>query len=102
MTCLPADIGRMINLEQLILTYNLLTLKSIPQTLTFCSSLTHLFLDNNHFDALPGFLLDMAHLKTVRRHGNHNYFKSTFIWYHHNLNERYVIYLFCLFIIHFI
>ncbi|XP_075222831.1 uncharacterized protein LOC142325234 isoform X2 [Lycorma delicatula] len=88
MTSLPADIGRMRNLEHLILTNNLLTVKAIPQTLTFCSSLTHLFLDNNHFDALPGFLLDMAHLKTVRRHGNHNYFKSTFIWYHHNLNER--------------
>ena len=34
-----------------------------------------LYLDHNLLDALPGFLLSMSSLKTVHRHGNHNYFK---------------------------
>ena len=45
-------------------------------------------LDNNLLDALPGFLLKMSSLHTVHRHGNHNYFKSTFMWYHTDVNER--------------
>jgi hypothetical protein len=45
-------------------------------------------LDNNLLDALPGFLLKMSSLETVHRHGNHNYFKSTFMWYHTDVNER--------------
>ena len=45
-------------------------------------------LDNNLLDALPGFLLKMVSLETVHRHGNHNYFKSTFMWYHTDVNER--------------
>jgi len=45
-------------------------------------------LDNNLLDALPGFLLKMLSLETVHRHGNHNYFKSTFMWYHTDVNER--------------
>ena len=47
-----------------------------------------LMLDNNLLDALPGFLLKMSSLETVHRHGNHNYFKSTFMWYHTDVNER--------------
>jgi hypothetical protein len=47
-----------------------------------------LYLDNNLLDALPGFLLQMSSLETVHRHGNHNYFKSTFMWYHTDVNER--------------
>lgn len=76
------------NLEQLMLTNNKLQNKSIPYTLTFCTNLHNLMLDNNLLDALPGFLLKMASLKTVHRHGNHNYFKSTFMWYHTDVNER--------------
>jgi len=30
----------------------------------------------------------MPSLQTVHRHGNHNYFKSTFMWYHTDVNER--------------
>ena len=45
-------------------------------------------LDNNLLDALPGFLIKMRSLETVHRHGNHNYFKSTFMWYHTDVNER--------------
>ena len=45
-------------------------------------------LDNNLLDALPGYLLKMPSLETVHRHGNHNYFKSTFMWYHTDVNER--------------
>lgn len=47
-----------------------------------------LLLDNNLLDALPGFLLKVTSLRTVHRHGNHNYFKSTFMWYHTDVNER--------------
>ena len=85
---IPPDIGRMSNLVFLSLTNNKLQNKSIPYTLTFCSKLTTLMLDNNLLDALPGFLLKMAALETVHRHGNHNYFKSTFMWYHTDVNER--------------
>ena len=85
---LPADIGRMAKLDTLSLTNNKLQNKSIPFTLTFCSNLHTLLLDNNLLDALPGFLLNMPALKTVHRHGNHNYFKSTFMWYHTDVNER--------------
>ncbi|RZF47440.1 hypothetical protein LSTR_LSTR007367 [Laodelphax striatellus] len=88
LTTLSADIGRMENLEHLVLTNNKLTVKSIPHTLRFCLKLTHLYLDKNHLDALPGMLLDMKQLLVVRRHGNSNYFKSTFIWYHTDVNDR--------------
>ncbi|GFS20989.1 leucine-rich repeat-containing protein 8A [Elysia marginata] len=44
--------------------------------------------DNNLLDALPGFLSTMPKLETVHRHGNHNYFKSTFMWYHTDVNLR--------------
>lgn len=78
----------MASLEYLALTNNKLQNKSIPFTLTFCSKLKILMLDNNLLDALPGFLLKMPSLETVHRHGNHNYFKSTFMWYHTDVNER--------------
>ena len=55
---------------------------SIPYTLSFCTKLKTLLLDDNLLDALPGFLLKMHTLETVHRHGNHNYFKATFMWYH--------------------
>ena len=85
---IPADIGRMAALEYLALTNNKLQNKSLPHTLTFCNRLKALMLDNNLLDALPGFLIKMSSLKTVHRHGNHNYFKSTFMWYHTDVNER--------------
>jgi len=85
---IPADIGRMFNLEYLALTSNKLQNKSLPYTMTFCRRLQTLLLDNNLLDALPGFLLRMPALSTVHRHGNHNYFKSTFMWYHTDFNER--------------
>ena len=72
---LPPDIGRLKRLRKLCLTNNSLQNGSIPFTLTFCSELSELYLDNNLLDALPGFLLDMPSLTTVHRHGNHNYFK---------------------------
>ena len=78
----------MTNLEHLSLTNNKLQNKSIPYTLTFCRKLKILLLDNNLLDALPGFLLKMSSLETVHRHGNHNYFKSTFMWYHTDVTER--------------
>ena len=85
---IPPDIGRMSNLEQLLLTNNKLQNKSIPYSLTFCTKLRVIMLDNNLLDALPGYLLKMSSLVTVHRHGNHNYFKSTFMWYHTDVNER--------------
>ena len=85
---IPPDIGRMTSLEYLALTNNKLQNKSLPYTLTFCKKMKILMLDNNLLDALPGFLLKMDSLKTVHRHGNHNYFKSTFMWYHTDVNER--------------
>ena len=88
---LSPDIGRMKNLEYLSLTNNKLQNKSLPRTLTFCSKLKTLYLDNNQLDALPGFLLTMNSLTTVYRHGNHNYFKSTFMWYHTDVNERILV-----------
>lgn len=91
---LPADIGRMNQLENLSLTNNKLQNRSIPFSIVFCSRLKVLKLDNNQLDALPGFLLDMPSLHTVHRHGNHNYFKSTFMWYHTDVNER-ILPVFC-------
>uniref|UniRef100_A0A8D8V6H5 Leucine-rich repeat-containing protein 7 n=1 Tax=Cacopsylla melanoneura TaxID=428564 RepID=A0A8D8V6H5_9HEMI len=88
LTALPPDIGRLSNLRVLTLTDNCLHNSSIPFTLTFCKTLTHLYLDNNLLDALPGFLLSMPQLDTVYRHGNHNYFKSTFMWYHTDIHAR--------------
>ncbi|KAJ8308992.1 hypothetical protein KUTeg_013866 [Tegillarca granosa] len=85
---LPADIGRMKRLEYLALTNNKLQVQSLPYTLTFCKKLRTLLLDNNLLDALPGFLLKMSTIKTVHRHGNHNYFKSTFMWYHTDVDYR--------------
>ncbi len=61
---------------------------SVPFTLSFCSSLSELYLDHNLLDALPGFLLRMPRLSVVHRHGNHNYFKATFMWYHTDVNNR--------------
>ncbi|XP_069672862.1 leucine-rich repeat-containing protein 58-like [Periplaneta americana] len=85
---IPPDVGRLSCLERLSLTNNRLQNKSIPHTLTFCHCLKELYLDNNLLDALPGFLLDMPQLCTVHRHGNHNYFKATFMWYHTDVNDR--------------
>lgn len=85
---LPVDIGRMKNLRFLALTNNKLQVQSIPYSLTFCRKLKTLMLDNNLLDALPGFLLKMPAIRTVHRHGNHNYFKSTFMWYHTDVGYR--------------
>ncbi|XP_064484538.1 uncharacterized protein LOC135397119 [Ornithodoros turicata] len=85
---LPADVGCLQHLESLALTHNRLHNGSIPFTLSFCRNLRVLLLDNNLLDALPGFLLDMHSLHTVHRHGNHNYFKATFMWYHTDINSR--------------
>jgi hypothetical protein len=81
----------MAKLEYLSLTNNKLQNRSLPYTLAFCTRLHTLMLDNNLLDALPGFLLDMPSLTTVHRHGNHNYFKSTFMWYHTDVNERILV-----------
>ncbi|KAL8622836.1 hypothetical protein ACOMHN_026957 [Nucella lapillus] len=85
---LPSDVGRMKRLEYLALTNNKLQVRSIPHTLIFCRSLRTILLDNNLLDALPGFLLQMPSIRTVHRHGNHNYFKSTFMWYHTDVYYR--------------
>lgn len=85
---IPADIGRLRNLEYLALTNNRLQIHSLPYTLAFCGKLHTILLDNNQLDALPGFLLDMTSIETVHRHGNHNYFKSTFMWYHTDVDYR--------------
>ena len=85
---IPPDIGRLSKLERLHLTNNRLQNRSIPFTLTFCKFLKELYIDNNLLDALPGFLLTMSQLSTVHRHGNHNYFKATFMWYHTDVNDR--------------
>lgn len=85
---IPPDIGQMKKLEYLSLTNNKLQIKSLPFTLSFCTKLKTLLLDNNLLDALPGFLLKMPSLESVHRHGNHNYFKSTFMWYHTDVYER--------------
>lgn len=85
---LPSDIGRMKRLEYLALTNNKLQVRSLPLSLVFCHSLHTLLLDNNLLDALPGFLLQMPSIRTVHRHGNHNYFKSTFMWYHTDVYYR--------------
>ncbi|WAR19521.1 LRC8A-like protein, partial [Mya arenaria] len=85
---IPPDIGFLQKLEYLALTNNRLHVQSIPYTLTFCRNLRTLLLDNNLLDALPGFLLQMQSLETVHRHGNHNYFKSTFMWYHTDIYCR--------------
>jgi len=85
---IPSDIGRLAKLERLILTNNRLKNKSIPFTIAFCEHLTELYLDDNLLDALPGILLRLGSLEVVHRHGNHNYFKATFMWYHTNVNDR--------------
>lgn len=85
---LPPEIGKLQKLEYLALTNNKLQNSSIPYSLSFCTSLKILLLNNNLLDALPGFLLVMPNLNTVHRHGNHNYFKATFMWYHTDVNER--------------
>lgn len=77
---LPADVGRMSKLRKLYLTNNRIQNSGIPYTLQFLKELRDLYLDNNLLDALPSFLLSMSSLQTVHRHGNHNYFKSTFMW----------------------
>ena len=51
-------------------------------------NLTELYIDNNLLDALPGILLRIHSLERVHRHGNHNYFKATFMWYHTDVNDR--------------
>lgn len=85
---IPPDIGRLKNLEYLALTNNRLQIQSLPYTLAFCCKLKTILLDNNQLDALPGFLQDMSSIETVHRHGNHNYFKSTFMWYHTDVDFR--------------
>lgn len=85
---IPPDIGRLSKLEKLYLTNNRLQNGSIPYTLAFCSHLEELYLDDNLLDALPSVLLRLPNLKTVHRHGNHNYFKSTFMWYHTDVTGR--------------
>ena len=77
---LPPDIGRLAKLQKLYLTNNRLQNGSIPYTLAFCRQLQELYLDDNLLDALPSVLLRIPSLTTVHRHGNHNYFKSTFMW----------------------
>eukprot|EP00092_Neocalanus_flemingeri_P017060 GFUD01018451.1.p1 GENE.GFUD01018451.1~~GFUD01018451.1.p1 ORF type:complete len:594 (+),score=175.32 GFUD01018451.1:101-1882(+) len=84
----PPDIGRLSKLERLFLTNNKLQNKSIPFTIAFCMNLTELYIDNNLLDALPGILLSLNTLERVHRHGNHNYFKATFMWYHTDVNDR--------------
>ena len=54
----------------------------------FCTKLEELYLDDNLLDALPSILLRIPSLKKVHRHGNHNYFKSTFMWYHTDVTGR--------------
>ena len=85
---IPPDIGRLSQLEKLYLTNNRLQNGSIPYTLAFCTHLQELYLDDNLLDALPSVLLRLPKLKTVHRHGNHNYFKSTFMWYHTDVTGR--------------
>lgn len=85
---LPPDIGRLFKLERLFLTNNKLQNKSIPFTIAFCQNLTELYIDNNLLDALPGIFLRISSLERVHRHGNHNYFKATFMWYHTDVNDR--------------
>ena len=51
-------------------------------------NLTELYIDNNLLDALPGIFLKINSLERVHRHGNHNYFKATFMWYHTDVNDR--------------
>ena len=53
-----------------------------------CRNLTELYIDNNLLDALPGIFLKINSLERVHRHGNHNYFKATFMWYHTDVNDR--------------
>jgi len=84
----PPDIGRLWKLERLFLTNNKLQNKSIPFTIAFCMNLTELYIDNNQLDALPGIFLCLDSLERVHRHGNHNYFKATFMWYHTDVNDR--------------
>jgi len=84
----PPDIGRLSKLERLFLTNNKLQNKSIPFTIAFCQNLTELYIDNNLLDALPGIFLRVYSLERVHRHGNHNYFKATFMWYHTDVNDR--------------
>lgn len=85
---IPPDIGRLSKLEKLYLTNNRLQNGSIPYTLAFCRNLKELYLDDNLLDALPSVLLRIPSLSTVHRHGNHNYFKSTFMWYHTDVTGR--------------
>ena len=44
---LPADIGRLVKLQSLILSHNRLKNESIPYTLSFCTELNTLLLDGN-------------------------------------------------------
>lgn len=85
---MPSAIGRLSKLEVLILTDNLLTVQSIPFSLKFCINLKELYVDDNQFEALPGFLTTMNHLEIVYRLGNRNYFKSFFLWYHTDYDHR--------------
>lgn len=85
---LSPDIGRLGKLQKLFLTNNRLQNGSIPYTLAFCRQLQELYLDDNLLDALPSVLLRIPSLTTVHRHGNHNYFKSTFMWYHTDVTGR--------------
>ena len=57
-------------------------------TVIIFRNLTELYIDNNLLDALPGIFLRIHSLERVHRHGNHNYFKATFMWYHTDVNDR--------------
>jgi len=85
---LPADVARLKKLVKLALTGNRLTNTGLPHALKHCRQLQELYLDHNLLDALPGFLLALPQLKVVRRHGNHNYFKATFMFYHTDVHNR--------------
>lgn len=64
---LSPSIGRLKKLEVLLLSDNCLQAGSLPHTLSFCRSLRTLHLDNNLIITLPGFLLRMTNLRTLRR-----------------------------------
>jgi len=88
LSSLSPEIGKMERLERLFLTNNQLNNRSVPFTIAFCRRLREVYLDNNLLDALPCILLRIRTLQRVHRHGNHNYFKDTFMFYHTDINDR--------------
>ncbi|KAF6017229.1 hypothetical protein EB796_024470 [Bugula neritina] len=81
LSVLPPEIAKLQHLKVLRLSNNKLRNDSIPYTLTHCQEITTLLLDNNALDAVPGFVLELKKLETLHRHGNQNYFRTTFMWY---------------------